>query len=125
VRGPLRPVDARDPARARQAALRAEQATLDLELRHRPPAEVDLARLDLWARQLQVDAAAEDAGAVAGDVATMQVIWDRAGHTTAPAATDRVTAALAALRKAADGEHHAAPAAAIPALRDALDQGRA
>ena len=46
--------DARDPARTRQAALRVEQAALDLELRHRPPAEVDLDRLDLWARQLRV-----------------------------------------------------------------------
>jgi hypothetical protein len=52
-----RAVDARDPARARQAALRVEQAALDLQLRHRPPAEVDLDRLDLWAGQLQLDAA--------------------------------------------------------------------
>jgi hypothetical protein len=78
-------VDARDPARSRQAALRAEQAALDLELRHRQPAEVDLGRLDLWARQLRGDAAARDTGAVAGDVATLQVIWDRSGHAVAAA----------------------------------------
>ena len=47
-----RAVQARDPARARQAALRAEQAALDLQLRHRPPTRVDLERLGLWARQL-------------------------------------------------------------------------
>jgi hypothetical protein len=113
-------VDARDPARARQVALRVEQAALDLELRHRPPAEVDLARMDLWARQLQVDAAAEDAAGVAGDVATLQVIWDRAGQTAAPAAGDRVTARLAALRKSAGEENLEAAAAAVPALREAL-----
>jgi hypothetical protein len=113
-------VDARAPARTRLAALRAEQAALDLRLRHRPPAEVDLDRLDLWARQLLADAAARDRAAVAGDTATLQVLWDRAGHTTDPA-TARVTAALAALRKAGTGGGHlTASAAAVPALRDAL-----
>ena len=113
-------VDARDPARARQAALRAEQAALDLELRHRPAAEVDLDRMDLWARQLLVDAAAEDAGGVAGDVATLQVIWDRAGHTAAPAAGDRVTAALKSLHGAADEEKLEAAATGVLDLRNAL-----
>ena len=113
-------VDARDPSRTRQAALRVEHAALDLELRHRPPAEVDLDRLDLWARQLRVDAAARDAGAVAGDVATLQVIWDRAGHTAAPAAAKRVSAGLATLRTAVEGKDLRAAAAAVPALRDAV-----
>ena len=76
---------AHDPARTGQAALGAEQAALDLRLRHRPPAEVDLTRLDLWARRLLADAAAKDRGAVAGDVATLQVLWNRAGHAADPA----------------------------------------
>ena len=113
-------VDARDPARARQAALRAELAALDLQLRHRAPAEVDLERLDLWARQRQVDAAARDRGATAGDVATLQILWDRAGHGAAPATADRVAAALAALRKASAGKGLDAAAAAVPTLRQAL-----
>jgi hypothetical protein len=113
-------VDARDPARARQAALRVEQAALDLQLRHRPPAEVDLDRLDLWAGQLQLDAAAKDAGAVAGDVATMQVLWDRAGHTTTGVAATKVEAGLAALRTAARAEDLTAAAAAVAGLRVAL-----
>jgi hypothetical protein len=94
---------------------------LDLQLRHRPPAEVDLDRLDLWARRLLADAAARDRAAVAGDTATLQVLWDRTGHTTHPAAA-RVAGALAALRRAGDGRRLAAAAAAIPALRDALGQ---
>jgi hypothetical protein len=114
------PVAARHPARARQAALRVEQAALDLHLRHRAPALVDLERLDLWARQLQVDAAAGDRGAVAGDVATLRVLWDRAGHAAVPAAAERVTAALARLAKAGDGGELRAAAAALPGLRDAL-----
>lgn len=111
----------RHPARARQAALRVEQAALDLELRHRDPAAVDLERLDLWARQLQVDAAARDRGAVAGDVATLQVIWDRAGHTAAGAAAERVQAGLTALGKAVEGKDLGAAADAVPALRSSLE----
>ena len=110
----------RHPARARQAALRVEQAALDLQLRHREPAAVDLERLDLWARQLQVDAAAKDSGAVAGDAATLQVIWDRAGHTAAGATAERVKAGLTALGKAAEGKDLRAAASAVPDLRAAI-----
>ena len=109
-----------DPARVGQAALRVEQAALDLQLRWRAPAAVDADRLDLWARQLLLDAAAKDRGAVAGDVATLRVVWDRSGHEAAPATADRVTAALAALGHAADGNDLKAAAAAVPSLRTAL-----
>jgi hypothetical protein len=118
--GLARAVGDRDPARAGQAALALEQAALDLQLRHRDPAEVDLARLDLWARRLQVDAAAGDRGAVAGDVAILGVLWDRAGHGVAPAAAQRVTARLAQLGQAARAAKLGAAAGAVPALRDAL-----
>jgi hypothetical protein len=82
----IRAVAARDPARARQAALQVEQAALDLQLRHRPPAGVDLDCMDLWARQL-VDAAAKDRGAIAGD---LRILWVRASHIihTGPAAAE-------------------------------------
>jgi hypothetical protein len=110
---------ARHPARARRAALDVEQAALDLQLRHRPPAQVDLDRLDRWARQLLVDAAAGEEGAVSGDVATLQVIWDRSGHAADPTAARRVTASLVALRGAARQDPERA-AAAVPALRAAL-----
>ena len=83
----------RDLADARRAAPAVEQATLDLQLRHRPPAEVDLDRLDLWARQVLADADAIDRGAVASDVATLRVLWDRTAHVAEPAA-GRVEAAL-------------------------------
>ena len=46
-----------------------------------PDAEVDVARLDLWSRQLAVDAASDNVGAVAGDVATLEAIRDRIAHT--------------------------------------------
>jgi hypothetical protein len=111
---------ARDPARARQAALAAEQAALDLRLRHRAPAQVDLERLDLWSRRLLADADAGDRGGVAGDVATLRVLWDRAGHAVAPAAAATVAAALTALGDAAGGRGLDAAAARVPAFRAAL-----
>ncbi len=74
-------VDRREPAGAGQAAIDVAGAGLDLQLRSRPYAEVDLARLDLWSRQLTVDAAANGAGAVAGDVATIETIRDRIADT--------------------------------------------
>jgi hypothetical protein len=60
-----------------QAALDVGRAALDLELRYRPPAEVNLARFDLWTRQLQADVASGDRGSALGDVATLGWIRDR------------------------------------------------
>jgi hypothetical protein len=118
--GLSRAVGARQAGRVGEAAFQVEQAALDLQLRHRAPDQVDLDRLDLWTRRLQADAAAKDRGAVAGDVATLRVLWDRAGHRVAPATAKRATARLAALRKAADGEDPQAAADAAAALRAAL-----
>jgi len=66
---------------AQKGALDVAQATLDLQLRHRTPAEVDLRRLDLWSRQLVLDAAAQEPGAIQGDVTTLGWIRDRFAHT--------------------------------------------
>jgi hypothetical protein len=109
-----------DPAGVRRAAPAAEQASLDLQLRHRPPAEVDLDRLDLWARRVLADSAARDHGAVAGDVATLQTLWDRTADVAGPAAAGRVEAALKPLATAAAKQDTRAAAAAVPALREAL-----
>jgi hypothetical protein len=109
-----------DPAGVRRAAPAAEQASLDLQLRHRPPAEVDLDRLDLWARRVLADAAAKDQGAVAGDVATLQTVWDRTAGVAGPAAAGRVEAALKPLAAAAAKQDTRAAAGAVPALREAL-----
>jgi hypothetical protein len=118
--GLTKAVGARQAGRTGQAAFQVGQAALDLQLRHRAPQAVDQDRLDLWARRLLADAAAKDRGAVAGDVATLEVLWDRAGQGADPATAKRVGAALAALRKAADGNDPKAAAAAVPALRAAL-----
>jgi hypothetical protein len=118
--GLSRAVGGRQAGRVEQAAFQVEQAALDLQLRHRAPDQVDLDRLDLWARRLLADAAARDRGAVAGDVATLQVLWDRSGHRVNPATAKRVMVGLAALRKAANGKDPQAAADAATALRAAL-----
>jgi hypothetical protein len=70
-------VRTRSQRRASQAALDVANATLDLQLRYRPPAEINLARFELWAWQLAVDAKARNPGAVHGDVTTLGFIRDR------------------------------------------------
>lgn len=99
---------AQDVEATRQAAIDVAQATLDLELRYLPRPEVDLDRLGQWARQLVLDAAAGDRGAVAG--ATLREIWSR----VAPSASD---AQLAELLAAAESQDPAALQQALDALQ--------
>jgi hypothetical protein len=70
-------VDARKAAAARQAAIDVARWSLDLQLRHRPVTQIDLARFDLWAAQMLVDAAAGDAAAVNGDFFSLDYVRDR------------------------------------------------
>ena len=70
-------VGARNSQEAQQAALEVADASLDLQLRYRPAVQINLSRFQLWARQLMVDAAANNAGAVHGDVTTLAWIRDR------------------------------------------------
>lgn len=62
---------------ARRASIAVTDASLDLHLRYRPVAEVDLDRLDRWGRRLLIDTAADDRPAIAGDIAVLETIWDR------------------------------------------------
>ena len=66
---------------AQLAAIRVAQSGLHLELRHRPPAEMDRGRFELWTRKLAVDAEGGDAGGVRGDLATLEWIRDRIART--------------------------------------------
>ncbi len=70
-------VAARDRAAVRQAAIDVGHATLDLKLRYLSVEVIDEARLGLWRRQLIVDRAAKDKGAIAGDLVTIGAIGDR------------------------------------------------
>jgi hypothetical protein len=93
-------IDARDRAHTGISAIDVAQSTLDLELRHRPPAEVDRERFELWARQISVDAAAGDLGGVNSDVMTMDWVLDRFAHTIEPADLTTIAVHMEALRDA-------------------------
>jgi len=115
-------VDARDAAQARQAAIDAAQWSLDLQLQYRPPAEIDLARFDLWAAQLISDAAAGDADAVNGDFFALDYIRDRILRTLDGADVTRINTALEELQGAVGDEDLAAATDAAEHLRDSLAQ---
>lgn len=85
-----------------------------------PGLAADLERLELWTRQAVADAS--DTAAVLGDVAVLETIWSRAGHTVEPATADRIVATLAELRTAADSEDLEAVLAAGRSLIDALGE---
>jgi hypothetical protein len=114
---------ARRPAQAGRAALDVVESALDLELRYRPPAEIDRERFVLSARRLLLDAAAGDRDGVAGDVATLEWIRDRIAATLDGAGRRELDARLRALRAASDagnlraaGDHAARLAARLRVL---------
>ena len=72
-----RTLGARASQRSALAAVDAAQVALDLELRYRPVVQVDLARFDLWARELKADASGGDQAGAMADVTTLEWIRDR------------------------------------------------
>ncbi|WP_052424864.1 hypothetical protein [Streptomyces fulvoviolaceus] len=113
-----RDLDALGSSDPKGAALRVMQNTTALRLRYEPVRTVDLERFSMWARQLGIDAAAGDAGAVAGDVTSLELAWERLrDDSTASAA---VTADLHAARDAADREDTAAAGRPAPRLGAAI-----
>lgn len=117
-------VEARDAKQTSQAAIEAAQWSLDLRLQFRPQAEIDLARFDLWAAQLTLDAAAGDANAVRGDVFTLGYIRDRIMSSLDGADATRVNTAFMDLQVAAGEDGLAAASDAAEQLRNTLGQLR-
>lgn len=115
-------VDARDAAQARQAAIDAAQSSLDLQLRYRPATEIDLARFDLWAAQLMVDAAAGDAAAVNGDLFTLDYVRDRILHTMDDTDVTRINTVLEEFQGAVGAGDLAAATDAAGRLRETLGE---
>jgi len=113
-------VEDRDVDAARQAAIDVGGASLDFQLQYRSLAEVDLARLALLAHQIELDSAADDAGAVSSDVVVLESIWTRVARTVDQSMADQVDAQLGTLRAAADAGDLAAAATAAAQLRDSL-----
>ncbi|MGP4011103.1 hypothetical protein [Streptomyces sp. 4N124] len=111
-----RDVDALAKAPADRAEpLRIAQNMTDLRLRYEPVRTVDLDRLALWARQLGIDAAAGDTGAVAGDVTSLELVRQRLeGDTTA------LTADVKEVRAAADRKDLAEVEQLVPQLTETI-----
>ena len=113
-------VDARSPARARNAAIEAARLSFDLQLRYRPVTEIDLARMDLWAAQLLVDEAAGNIEGVAADAFAMDYVRDRIQAALDEGDLARVNTELGAIQVAVVDEEPAAAAEAAGQLRDIL-----
>jgi hypothetical protein len=111
-------MDVRDWAGAQSAALRIAQNELDLRLLYHRVIDVDLARMALWADQLPVDVAADDAGAVLGDVAALERTWERTRPGVEQAGA--FDTALKDLRQASDTEDLPAVDRAAAALKQAV-----
>ncbi len=112
-----RAVAARDVTLTRQTAIEAARSVLDLELRYRPATEIDLARFDLWAAQVQIDAAAEGAGSVGGDAFTLVYLRDRILRSMDAAQLTRINTQLLALQVAAIDEDFSAATDAAAELQ--------
>lgn len=112
-------ITAKEPTDAGQQAIALARVTFDFRLRHRPIAEVDALRLDLWLAQVELDgqAGADGAGDIRGDTATLEFMWQRIRHTFDGAGVAAVEAKLTALRSAADASDTATAVATAGQLR--------
>jgi hypothetical protein len=105
---------------ARNAALDVALASIDLQLPYRTQEETDRARYQVWTRQLVADSQRIEAvpGFTAGDVTTLEWVWQRFAHTVDSRAAGEIEHRLADLRAAADEEDVTMVAELAPALLD-------
>ena len=113
-------IEVRDRTKTRGAVVDVAYASIDLQLRYRPVAEIDLARFELWARRLLVHATADDPAGVTSDVATMEWIRDRFVHTLDVVDVTRIDTLLGELRTNVVDEDLAAASDTVKALRELL-----
>ena len=110
----------RQAPEARHAAIDVARWSLDLQLRHRPVTEIDLARFDLWAAEMLVDAASGDAAATNGDFFSLDYIRDRIQQGLDEADLTRLNAELEELNGAVGDEDLAAVARGAQQLRETV-----
>ena len=111
-------VEKRNVAKARQAAIETARWAFDLQLRHRPVVEVNLARFDLWAAQALVDAAAKNAEGVNGDMFTLMIYRDRILKSLDADTAQSLNIQLGELMTAAADEEFDAASEAAEKLRE-------
>jgi hypothetical protein len=113
-------VNDRNAEGARNAALDVAMASIDLQIPYRTQEETDRARFQVWARQLVADSQRIETvpGFTAGDVTTLEWVWQRFAHTVDNRTADGIESLLADLRAAADEEDLTVAAELAPALLD-------
>jgi hypothetical protein len=110
-------VSAEDATEAAQAAIEVARLALDLQLRHRPVADVDVARFGLWAAKMRLDADEGDSASVNGDLFSLDYVRDRIQHTLDAADATAIYVLLEEITGlAGDGD--------LPALADAAAELR-
>ena len=105
---------------ARQSAIDAARLVLDLELRHQPVTEIDLARFGVWLSQLELDAGAEELAHVNGDYFALDYVRDRILHALDPADLVRINLALEELLGAIQEEDFEAVLEIVAGMRETL-----
>jgi hypothetical protein len=115
-----RAVDQGDQAKASQAAIDVARSSLDLQLRHRPATEIDLARFDLWLAQLGLDAKTDDPAQVNGDFFVIDYIRDRIHHSIGDADLVEVNTTLDQLNGEVADEDLAAAGETAEQLREVV-----
>ena len=85
-----------------QAAFGVAIAALDLQLPYQGRAVIDQARFNLWTRRLLVDLQTGEAGAIQGDVTTLELISDRFAYLLDDTDQAQLETLLGALRTAVD-----------------------
>jgi hypothetical protein len=113
-------VRVRKATEARDAAIQAARSSLDLQLPYRPQAEIDLARMDLWAAQLLVDEAAGDAIGVGADQFAMDYDRDRVRGAVDARDLTLIDTEIGAIQIAVADENLPPAAAAAERLRATL-----
>ena len=113
-------VGARSEMRARNAAIETARLSYDLQLRYRPVAEIDLARMDLWAAQLMVDERAGDAAGVGADAFALDYVRDRIRAVLDASTLARVNTELGAIQIAVADQEPEAAARAAERLRETV-----
>lgn len=119
-------VAAREETESRQAALDVTRNGLDLLLRYRSRIDVDVARLDLWTRQLVIDAEARNAAGVASDIAILKWVLARLANTgdrRDAEAVRRVRHELGAIQSALEKGDFSAILRAARHLQELLQEG--
>ena len=115
-----RTVRSRRATAARDAAIQAARSSFDLQLPYRSAAEIDLARMDLWAAQLLVDEAAGVAGGVGADAFALDYVRDRIRAAVDARDLTRINTELGTIQVAVVDEDLALAAAAAERLRRTL-----